>query len=104
MPIILSPLLGAVQTACSTFGHTKEDQFKILSSLSEELGELSAEVRIAHGEKSGEPGKDGIVGEAVDLILGALDMIYSETGSLNEPVITDIVRKKCEAWITKHKR
>lgn len=95
-------VLGMIESVCKIVGNTKADQRDILASGTEELGELAVEVRIAHGLKPGEPGKDGVVGEAVDLMLVAADMIHSELGSLDNDQVKRIIETKLKKWQTKY--
>lgn len=96
-------LLDATEAVCAKIGHTKEHQLAILSSATEELGELATEVRIEHGLKPREgESSDGIAGEAVDLVLCGLDMLYTEYGSLNHPDIARRVSEKLEKWLKKY--
>lgn len=95
-------ILSIVENACKVFDHKSSDQLKILVSATEELGELSKEVLIKHKFKPDTPGKDGITGEAVDLIICALDMIYSEHGQLDCDTISSIVKLKLSKWVEKY--
>lgn len=94
-------ILAFVQETCAIIGHTKADQQDIMLSLFEEAGETATEVKIAKGLKSGPAGKDGIVGEAIDTILCALDVIFTELGSLDNDVVKQTVYNKTMKW--KHK-
>lgn len=44
------------------------------------------------------PGEDGVMGEAVDVILIALDMIYLDNPSITQEEIEAYMLKKCEKW------
>ena len=79
----------------------RRDTFYVLSKCIEELGELSEEVQIAAGVCYKEPGKDGIVGEAIDLITCALDMIRITHPHLTEDDIVAIAIPKLEKWKSK---
>ncbi len=61
------------RTIADVIGHTME-----------ELGELATEVKIADGKSYKDPGVDGIVGEAVDVIVCLLDWAYIRC-QLTEP-------------------
>lgn len=95
-------ILQRIEEVCKIVGNTRAHQKDILASGTEELGELAVEVRIAHGNKPGVPGKDGIVGEAVDLILVAADMIHSELGSLDNELVHNTIKKKLAKWAYKY--
>lgn len=90
--------LKTIEDVCKIVGNTKADQRNILASATEELGELAVEVKIAHELKKGPGGKDGIVGEAIDLILCGADMIHSELGSLDNDQVKQIVMNKLAKW------
>lgn len=61
--------------------------------MQEELGELSTEVAIATGTKRREPSPDGVLGEAVDVAIVALDMAMLEAGGDVEKVVETFKRK-----------
>lgn len=67
--------------------------------LSEECGELAQEILIqnrASGFKQKLPGKDGIGGEAVDVLLVALSIYFKSGGSKEK--LQEIVKKKALKW------
>jgi NTP pyrophosphatase (non-canonical NTP hydrolase) len=74
----------------------------VFLQLSEEVGELATELSIYAGYSKKEPGPDKIPGEAVDVIICAIDLIY-RTYNLSEAEIEEIIRKKVEKWINKSK-
>lgn len=80
-------------------------RYEILASLVEEVGELSTEVAIAEGYSKKEKGKDQVIGEAVDVIVCALDMIFVDWKGANpkdlENFIHLIVKTKVAKWKTK---
>lgn len=78
--------------------HNNRNPFYVLLKCTEELGELSEEVQIAAGVSYKQPGKDGIVGEAIDLITCALDMIHITHPELTEEDILAIAIPKLEKW------
>lgn len=96
--------LVEIQKVARIVGNTRANQKDVLASALEELGELSVEVRIAHGTKPGPAGADGIVGEAIDLILCGYDMIHTELGELNPDVIYPIMKKKLAKWQRKYSK
>jgi len=75
------------------------DSRDILTSLVEEVGELSTEIGIQSGHTGKTPGSDGILGEAVDVILCALDMIRVNYPDVTEEDIVRIAEKKCDKWL-----
>lgn len=70
----------------------------ILTSLVEEVGELSTEIGIQSGHTGKTPGPDGILGESIDVILCALDMIRINYPDVTKEDITKIAEKKCAKW------
>lgn len=68
----------------------------IFEYLHDEVNELEAEV---YGY---EPGPDGIPGEAIDVILCALDLIYKNNPEWTDKDILDYAQKKCEKWAKKY--
>ncbi len=76
-------------------GRTKND---ILGSMMEELGELAQEVSIDSGFISKAPSDDGIIGESVDVIIGAVDMIFRENPNITIEEICNIAERKCTKW------
>ena len=75
--------------------------FYVLSKCVEELGELSVELQIAAGVSYKEAGKDGVVGEAIDLITCVLDLIRITHPNLTEEDLVSIAIPKLEKWKAK---
>lgn len=76
-------------------GRTVSD---ILKYAMTEFGELAEEVIIDEGRSYKEPGKDGIVGEALDLIACAVDMIRKQAPHLTEAELLEIIEPKLQKW------
>jgi hypothetical protein len=76
-------------------GRTLSD---VLNHTTSELGELAQEVIVANGRSYKAGGPDGIVGESVDVIICALDMIHLAAPSLTEEQILMIARRKLAKW------
>lgn len=74
------------------------DRMEVLSALGEEYGELSTEVRIAQGLTYKTPSPDRVFGEAIDVLLVALDMIYVDNRHITEAEITAYARGKLDKW------
>ncbi len=74
------------------------DLFEKLGYLLEELGELSTECLIIEGLSMKEAGNDGVVGEAIDVILCALDIIHYEEPHISDEELEEIMIKKCQKW------
>lgn len=77
------------------------NKYEVLAAFMEELGELSTEINIQAGFSSKTPGEDGIVGEAIDVILCAVDIIYLENPNITAEEFMNNVRKKLDKWKTK---
>jgi hypothetical protein len=75
----------------------QRDVLLVLGKLMEECGELAEEVLKKKGFKKGEEGRDGIIGEAVDVITVALDIIYLSYPGKEE------ARRSLLNWFVKHK-
>ncbi len=71
---------------------------KILGAAMEELGELATEVNIDSGFISKAPSDDGVIGESIDVIICALDMIFHENPDITNEEICDIAYSKCTKW------
>lgn len=85
-----------------TFGNDRT-KYSVLASITSELGELADEVNIQQGYSYKQPGEDGIVGEAVDIIASAIDLIRLAKPEITEEEICEIAKRKCDKWISKIK-
>ena len=77
-------------------GRALED---VIITVMEEVGELATEINIHTGHKDREPGKDGIVGECVDVIAAVLDIIYLEEPQMTDEVLQILLGRKCCKWV-----
>jgi hypothetical protein len=68
---------------------------------SDELRELNEEIAIVRA--GGEEGKDGVVGEAIDVIACALDIIFLHAPETTDEQINSILLAKCEKWARRYK-
>lgn len=75
----------------------------VFYSLIEEVGELSTEISIKEGFSLKKEGDDGIIGEAVDVVLCAIDAIYINNPSVTSKEISEVIQKKLLKWETKYK-
>lgn len=69
----------------------------VFLSLSEEIGELATEISVRVKSSSKISGEDGIKGEAVDVILCALDILHLE--GCEEDEIIELMRQKGAKWL-----
>ena len=79
----------------------KRTRLSALCSLVEEVGELSTEVAISENLSYKERGPDGVVGEAIDVIICAIDLIRIDSPNITEEEILDILETKCDKWMLK---
>lgn len=77
---------------------------QVLAKLMEEVGELSVEILKKDGFKEGEEGKDGILGEAVDVAQCALDLIFLNYPDITPEEVKQIVTLKLDKWVRKKAR
>lgn len=71
----------------------------VLTHLMTEVGELAQEVQIAEGKSYKEHGADGVVGEAVDVIICALDIIKLYRPTIKEDYdLSRSVLPKLDKW------
>lgn len=75
----------------------------ILNHMIQETGELATEIAIINGKSYKEAGSDGIVGEAVDIIACALDIILKTDPGISETELLSILHNKCNKWVLKSK-
>lgn len=75
------------------------DPASILSTATSELGELAQEVNAGFSKTSYKtPGKDGIVGEAVDTIIAIVDLVCQCYPDITEEKLLGIAQKKLDKW------
>lgn len=74
-------------------GRTRSD---VLDHARGEMEELGDEVVFANAGDA--PGPDGVVGEAIDVILCMLDLIHIERPDMTEAEITAYAEKKLAKW------
>lgn len=76
-------------------------RYQVLACLVEETGELAQEVKIAERDSYKLEGIDGILGEAVDVIICAVDLIRGSYPTITEAEIIEVVNKKLNKWVNK---
>ena len=77
---------------------SKRDIGSIHRSISAEVGELAEEVDIALGTSYKKAGPDGVVGEAVDVILGCLDIISVHNPDFTASQLFEYAVAKLVKW------
>lgn len=71
----------------------------IFKSLVEEVGELSTELAIEAGTKKRDPSPDGVVGEAIDVLVVVLDLLHLKLGNeVTGQAFLDRVQSKLNKW------
>jgi NTP pyrophosphatase (non-canonical NTP hydrolase) len=76
----------------------KRTDVGVFLSLSEEVGELGKEVAITNGLSYKEADIDGVIGEAIDVIITALDLIHVHKPEFKEKDLKRYARKKMAKW------
>lgn len=69
--------------------------------LTEEFGELGQELLIAAGKHYKPAGKDGVIGEALDMIVCLIDLIYCHQCDVTEEQLVEMIQKKLDKWAEK---
>jgi len=75
----------------------------ILNAAIQELGELATEISIETGYRLAPPGKDGIIGEAIDTIVCLLDIIHKHDSNITKDELERIAEIKLNKWVSKSK-
>lgn len=70
----------------------------VLHAVVSELGELNDEVAIECGMSYKTPSVDGVIGEAIDLIVSAIDLIRVHSPLLTEQELCKIAELKLQKW------
>jgi hypothetical protein len=76
-------------------GHTLQDA---LIHMMTEVGELAQEIQIDTDKSNRLPSVDGVVGEAIDVIACALDIIHLQSPLLTEKDLVAIMQLKLQKW------
>lgn len=90
----------AIAIKNGNFGQDRT-QYSVLASVTSELGELAQEVTIENGHSYKQEGDDGVVGEAIDVILSTLDLILITVPHMTEKELVEIAQRKSDKWIRK---
>lgn len=72
----------------------------ILDHAKGEIVEIEDEIAIL--KDGGVPGDDGIIGEAVDVMICLIDMIYRTNPDITSDQLMAIVNAKCSKWALKY--
>lgn len=95
--------IGEVFETCKVAGVRTKHQ--VLAALVEEVGELATEVNAQVGFSRKPMGVDGILGEAVDVVLCALDLVFVDWEGQElerlERILNETITRKLAKWKTK---
>lgn len=75
-------------------------KYQVLAKLMEEVGELATEVNIDLGYVKKPTGTDGIIGEALDVINCAVDLIYLHQSQITAEQLEIMQNAKLKKWIS----
>jgi hypothetical protein len=82
-------------------GPNLRTKYAVLAKGMEEMGELSQEIMISLGQHYKKPGKDGVIGEAIDVIVCMADLIFHENPNLTEQEVQVLLAAKLAKWVEK---
>lgn len=99
----MNSLIDAILATCelADIYHSQRNINSVMNAATSELGELAEEVNIASGVSYKEPGPDGVEGEAIDLILAAVDLLYVNNRKITEEDMVRIATPKLQKWHSK---
>ncbi len=93
-------LTSTILETCKNIKNGRSE-LDVIEFVREEFEELQVEVvAIIEGT---EPGPDGIVGEAIDLIINCFDMILLSNPGITEADLISIANKKLTKWVNQDK-
>lgn len=72
--------------------------YQVLAKQFEEMGELATEVNISQGYMRRAAGKDGVLGEAGDILVTTIDQALLAKPDLTEQEFMAIIKKKLDKW------
>lgn len=93
----MSTLIEEIQNT-SSIVETPRTPLSVLSKVMEEVGELAQEVAINSGVSYKQPGKDGVLGEAVDAIIAIIDLVYVVNNTITEDDLIEVAQLKLAKW------
>lgn len=91
-----------VKTILEASSEIKNDRTKsdVLVHLMTEVGELAQEIQISEGKSYKTEGVDGVIGEAIDVIICALDIIKQHNPNIKEDYdLSRILVSKLNKWV-----
>lgn len=93
----MNNIIEEILEACTDV-EGKRNPHSTLAYLMEEVGELATEVNIRQGFSKKDPGEDGVIGEAADVILCAIDLIYQDNPFTTSYDIEEVIKSKLNKW------
>jgi len=94
-------LISEVALACEHISSPRTTADILIHAMTE-MGELALEIQIDEGKSYKQSGEDGIVGEALDVIVCMIDIIYKQLGPfLEEEQLLERIRPKLQKWESK---
>lgn len=87
--------IETILEVCRTINHRRDIESPF-DHLEGEIEELREEISYKLNDMN--PGKDGIIGEAVDCILCLVDIIYQADKTVSLVEINDVIKKKLAKW------
>lgn len=96
MPQARNILQMVSATSMKVGSNNRDATFK---SLVEEVGELATEIAIEDGTKKREASPDGVIGEAIDVLVVIIDLLHLELGeNIHGQAFLDRVQSKLNKW------
>jgi len=86
------------------FSHRVQNNRTLSSTSSHMRGEIDElDEEILKLNSGTEPGPDGIVGESIDVIACALDIIFRHAPEITDSELADLMLLKCQKWEDNYK-
>ena len=96
-------MTGFIEKVWQTSDQIKNNRtpYDVMASVMEETGELALEVSIVMGGSYKEEGPDGIIGEAIDLMISTLDLVRIHYPDITEEDLVGLAHVKLLKWTRK---
>jgi hypothetical protein len=93
----MSNITSIVKNISNTINNDRTNN-SILDHMRREVEELALEL------ENGNTGTDGIIGESIDIIACALDMIFVNYPNVTDEQLDRIMEAKCNKWFSKYNK
>lgn len=93
-------MIRTILNTCKKIKNSRHP-YSVLCSVTEEVGELAKEIIISQGDSYKTADVDGPIGESIDIILAATDMIYLHQPDITDEELLELTKKKLHKWKTK---